>query len=595
MPGVGLGIGLGFGSKFSWSAYWATRIESNIFDNGKLLITFDDGNDTQYSSALPILTTKGVSATFYVDTQGVGQANQLTWANITEMYGLGHDIQAHSHDHTDYVNKTEAQLISDIETCNAAFVSNGLPTPGHMAYPFGSANYLVKDVCSRYYSTGRNTGQFAGANATYENLFTYRKTGRYSIPSAGVDNLSDVNLTLLEAMLDDVKLNKCAITLYAHGCSAGGGALQISESKLTAIIDYAVSIGLDIITITQLYALMDLQVTPTNLEIQTVSETEINLFWQNAAKSGGSYIQRSTDNINFTTIGTVDNNTETYTDSTLVSGTNYWYRIVNYSGGNTLTLNASESISLYNISVAATGDGSGVGTLAMYFGNNNLTLNAYGGVKFYTNSGGTLNESTFWDFTKGNPQTTVYIRCTGTGYIRVSTERVGQIAAWVAGTNAPSVSLDVSKFNNISCVYMSGNSSISGAINGVNHPRMRYIRIEIANTVSGDISGLLKLQYTYLFGNVFTYSNATNLKSLSYIHSSSTLLTTANVNQLLADFWANRDEAKPAEFNTLRKMFIHNPGNGAPSGQGIIDKAALQAYRSPGNNPIYDLWTVLTQ
>ena len=68
------------------------------------------------------------------------------------------------------------------------------------------------------------------------------------------------------------------------------------------------------------------------------------------------------------------------------------------------------------------------------------------------------------------------------------------------------------------------------------------------------------------------------------------MLSSEQVNAVLAGFWANRNAAKS---RSERKIDIANIGNGAPTGQGITDKAALAAYKSPNNTgPV--VWTVTT-
>jgi hypothetical protein len=79
--------------------------------------------------------------------------------------------------------------------------------------------------------------------------------------------------------------------------------------------------------------------------------------------------------------------------------------------------------------------------------------------------------------------------------------------------------------------------------------------------------------------------------------------TSEEVNQLLADLWANRDEDKTNEyerdgcsefFKSDRSIHLNTIGSGPPTGQGITDKTNLEAYRSPNNDPQYDLWTIET-
>jgi hypothetical protein len=57
-------------------------------------------------------------------------------------------------------------------------------------------------------------------------------------------------------------------------------------------------------------------------------------------------------------------------------------------------------------------------------------------------------------------------------------------------------------------------------------------------------------------------------------------LTSANVNQILADVWANR----AIQPTWVRNISLNNAGSGAPTGQGIVDKAALQGLG----------WTIVT-
>jgi len=115
------------------------------------------------------------------------------------------------------------------------------------------------------------------------------------------------------------------------------------------------------------------------------------------------------------------------------------------------------------------------------------------------------------------------------------------------------------------------------------------------NTMSGDASLITTLQYLQIQGNyTITLPNVINLKGLSKLYLGNyVIFSQENINQLLADLWANRDEPKPIDDRNIdiRAKF----GTPGPSGQGIIDKAALQAYRSPNNDPTKDLWTVTTR
>jgi hypothetical protein len=71
------------------------------------------------------------------------------------------------------------------------------------------------------------------------------------------------------------------------------------------------------------------------------------------------------------------------------------------------------------------------------------------------------------------------------------------------------------------------------------------------------------------------------------------IYSASEVNQLLADLWANKDEPKLEDSRTDRLIDLRL--SAAPTGQGITDRDALRLYRSPNNDAGEPLWTVLTQ
>ena len=108
-----------------------------------------------------------------------------------------------------------------------------------------------------------------------------------------------------------------------------------------------------------------LPVAPTGLW-GTEGENWVWLRWaDNAVTEAGYKIERSTDGVNFTQIGTVGANVTSYNDTGLSSGTTYYYRVRAYS---------QLGDSPYSSSVSVTPGVLGNGLLAQYF--NNLSFSA---------------------------------------------------------------------------------------------------------------------------------------------------------------------------------------------------------------------------
>lgn len=72
--------------------------------NGEVLasstvITFDDGCETDYSTALPALQQFGFTATFFISTANVGTQGYLDWGRVREMHKAGMTFGSHAHQH----------------------------------------------------------------------------------------------------------------------------------------------------------------------------------------------------------------------------------------------------------------------------------------------------------------------------------------------------------------------------------------------------------------------------------------------------------------------------------------------------------------
>jgi peptidoglycan/xylan/chitin deacetylase (PgdA/CDA1 family) len=241
------------------------------FDNGKVVFTFDDCLASVYTSAFPILTTKGVKAVVYCISDKVGTAGYMSWAQIAEMSAAGHDMQCHTQGHNDMTALSEAQTATNLGAVNAAFVANALAAPQHLAYPGGLFNDTVKAnvIASGLRKTGRRTGP---------GELTYRSTDKYKIRSNNIDNgyLNASTMVTVKALIALAVTNKGAITLYAHGCSEVGAALAISEAYFEELIDYCATVGADVVTISQLYAQMVERVPATEPATPISFEVSVN-------------------------------------------------------------------------------------------------------------------------------------------------------------------------------------------------------------------------------------------------------------------------------------------------------------------------------
>jgi hypothetical protein len=163
------------------------------------------------------------------------------------MLASGHSIQDHSKDHTSFTSLDEVGIGVQLDAVDSAFSSNNIPLAKHISYPSGLTSANVISWIGGRRITGRTSG--AGGDI-------YRTTSKMELPAFGIDNIGDAGVISLKAVLDNVKLRKSAKIIYTHGVEDADDIYAISKTHFNDIIDYAQSVGLDIILIPKLEELM---------------------------------------------------------------------------------------------------------------------------------------------------------------------------------------------------------------------------------------------------------------------------------------------------------------------------------------------------
>ena len=91
----------------------------------KILFTIDDGFQSFYDNAWPILKKKNIPFILFISTAYVGKKGYMNWEQIKEVEknGLG-IIGNHSHTHEYLVDQTNNQIINDINRAIELFKKN---------------------------------------------------------------------------------------------------------------------------------------------------------------------------------------------------------------------------------------------------------------------------------------------------------------------------------------------------------------------------------------------------------------------------------------------------------------------------------------
>jgi peptidoglycan/xylan/chitin deacetylase (PgdA/CDA1 family) len=117
-----------------------------------MAITFDDGCQSFYESAFPVLRDLGYQATVFVITAPAGSTGlpfmkgrvRLTWDQLGRLHESGMEIGAHTVTHPDLTRLDEAGIAAELEGSRAAIAERVGAPAASFAYPFGCHNDLTR-------------------------------------------------------------------------------------------------------------------------------------------------------------------------------------------------------------------------------------------------------------------------------------------------------------------------------------------------------------------------------------------------------------------------------------------------------------------
>ena len=128
----------------------------------KILITIDDGYQSFYDNAWPILKENKIPFILFVSTREVGKKGYMSWENIREIEKYDFvEIGNHSHTH-DYLIDFEEQIIkNDLVTSINIFKKELGKNSIFFSYPFGEYSSILKNIVINLgfkYAFGQHSG-----------------------------------------------------------------------------------------------------------------------------------------------------------------------------------------------------------------------------------------------------------------------------------------------------------------------------------------------------------------------------------------------------------------------------------------------------
>ena len=113
-------------------------------------ITFDDGEQSQFRNALPLLRRHGISATYFVNPELVGaEPKFLTWEQLRELQVAGHSIQSHGWSHKFLTSCSDAELAQELIRSRETLQHKLGAAAEEISVPGGRWDQRVIEACTR--------------------------------------------------------------------------------------------------------------------------------------------------------------------------------------------------------------------------------------------------------------------------------------------------------------------------------------------------------------------------------------------------------------------------------------------------------------
>ncbi len=217
------------------------------FKEPLISVTFDDGWESIYQNAYPLLARYDIPTTQYLIASLFDDVNYMSIDQAKDMQAHGHEIASHTLTHADLVDSDDYQLSRELSE-SRAILSKNFGQIREFATPEGHYDDRVLSAIARYYRSHRNTDADprtisdvdynTEANFKPYNIIAYAV--RATTTSADIDNL-----------IKAVKAKNAWLVLVYHQVETQDNYYTVSPSVFESQLIQIKHSGLKTVTVGQ--------------------------------------------------------------------------------------------------------------------------------------------------------------------------------------------------------------------------------------------------------------------------------------------------------------------------------------------------------
>ena len=157
--------------KFINPANFEEELKNNKKER-KILITIDDGYQSFYDNAWPILKEAKIPFILFISTREVGKKGYMSWKDIREIEKFKFvEIGNHSHTHEYLIDFTDEEIKNDLQKSISIFEKQLGKNSIFFSYPFGEYSTNLKNIVINLgfkYAFGQHSGVVDHTKNYYE-------------------------------------------------------------------------------------------------------------------------------------------------------------------------------------------------------------------------------------------------------------------------------------------------------------------------------------------------------------------------------------------------------------------------------------------
>lgn len=189
-----------------------------------LSLTFDDGWESAYLSAVPLLARYNYAATFYLTPSALDTQSFMSSDDVNRLAKSGHELASHGYGHMDFTTIDTPQLSMQLSRAADYFREVHQMPKVNFSVPFGGTDSQVEYVARQYYTSLRTTED--GIN-TRQNLNRYHLLVLYIGKNTPPDKL--------QSLINDTQaLNGWLILVYHRVDTNTQGEPVVSPEQFQA-------------------------------------------------------------------------------------------------------------------------------------------------------------------------------------------------------------------------------------------------------------------------------------------------------------------------------------------------------------------------